>query len=422
MQTSAYFDTTRHKKDTQKHVEEFRRTQSHYNSRWAGLVAPDAILMIAIGLLMVIGVVMVTSASIPKAGAGKSGWIYAYGFRQLAFMGLGLIAAFFAYRIPSKWWFDNSYRVLGIGLFMLIVVQIPGVSPSINGAKRWIPLGPVNFQVSEFVRICIIIYAAAFLQRFQNQIHKSLWAMVRLMIVLALVGLLLLLQPDFGSTAVIFAVVLGMMFLAGVCLIRFTAGIVVVGALGLLVLMLEPYRVARLQSYFNEDPLDKANMFSRGSFQLANSLIAIGRGEITGVGIGESMEKHAYLPEAHTDFIFSILAEETGLIGVCVLMTLFSIIVWRAFVIAINADKVRLRFSSCVAYGVGLWIGMQALINMAVASGLLPTKGLTLPLISYGGSSLVASLILLAILLRIDSESRYLLKQEEVSRNAIQHG
>ncbi len=410
-----YFYTPRGERIKHNHVEEFRRTQEKYN-RWSGLAKPDGILLVAIALLMIIGLVMVTSASIPKAGASKSGWVYAYGFKQLVFMGVGLVAAFIVYRIPSKWWFDNSYRILVVGVLLLVVVQIPGVSPVINGSKRWIPLGPVNVQTSEFVRICIIIYAAAFLQRFQNQVHKSLFAMVRLLFILAIVGLLLLLQPDFGSTAVIFAVVLGMMFLAGVCLVRFTTSIVTVGLVGLVVLMSEPYRVARIQSYLNEDPLAGNNMFSRGSFQVANSLIAIGRGEITGVGIGESMEKHAYLPEAHTDFIFSILAEETGLVGVFVLLVLFSLIVWRAFVIAINADKVRLRFASCVAYGVGLWIGIQALINMAVASGILPTKGLTLPLISYGGSSLVASLILLAILLRIDGESRYLLELETSNR------
>ncbi len=411
----SYFYTPRGERIKHNHVEEFRRTQEKYN-RWSGLKKPDGILLVAIGLLIVIGLVMVTSASIPKAGASKSGWVYIYGFKQLVFAGVGLVAAFFAYRTPSKWWFDNSYRILLVGILLLLVVHIPGVSLVINGARRWISLGPISIQPSEFVRICVIIYAAAFLQRFQNQVHKSLVAMVRLLLVLALVGLLLLLQPDFGSTAVIFAVVLGMMFLAGVCLVRFTTSIVAVGLIGLVALMSQPYRVERIQSYLNEDPLAGNNMFSRGSFQVANSLIAIGRGEITGVGIGESMEKHAYLPEAHTDFIFSILAEETGLVGVCVLMILFSLVVWRAFVIAVNADRVRLRFASCVAYGVGLWIGIQALINMAVASDLLPTKGLTLPLISYGGSSLVSSLILLAILLRIDSESRYLLELETSDR------
>ncbi|PID64710.1 MAG: cell division protein FtsW, partial [Gammaproteobacteria bacterium] len=247
-------------------------------------------------------------------------------------------------------------------------------------------------------------------------IHKSLFAMGRLVIILVIVGGLLLMQPDFGSTVVICAIVLGMMFLAGVCLVRFAACAAVVVVAGVFLMLAESYRIKRLLGYW--DPW--ADMYGSG-YQLSNSLIAIGRGETTGVGIGESLEKHHYLPEAHTDFIFSILAEETGLIGVCFLLLLFATIVWRAFVIANNADKVRLRFASCVAYGIGLWIGLQALINMAVASGLLPTKGLTLPMMSYGGSSVVASLILLAILLRIDSESRYLLQQEQRNmRDSVQ--
>lgn len=395
-------------------VEDFRRTQENY-SRWSGLVAPDTTLIVAIALLMVLGLVMVTSASIPRAGSNGS-WIYTYGLKQLIYMTVGLGAAVVAYRIPTRWWFDNSYRILLAGILMLAVIQIPGVAPTINGAKRWIPLGPVNVQTSEFVRICVIIYAGAFLQRYQNQIHKSIFAMGRLVVILGIVGALLLMQPDFGSTVVICAIVLGMMFLAGVCLVRFVACAAAITVAGGFLMVAESYRLKRLLGYW--DPW--SDMYGSG-YQLANSLIAIGRGETTGVGIGESLEKHHYLPEAHTDFIFSILAEEMGLIGVCLLMILFGLIVWRAFVIANNADKVRLRFASCVAYGIGLWIGMQALINMSVASGLLPTKGLTLPMMSYGGSSVVASLILLAILLRIDSESRYLLQQEQRSmRDSVQ--
>lgn len=386
-------------------VEDFRETQKSYN-RWTGLVKPDATLMICVGLLLLFGLVMVTSASIPKAGS--NGWIYAFSAKQALFMVVGLVAAYVTYLIPMRFWFDNSYRILLVGLALLVLVITPGISREVNGAMRWIPIGPFNLQVSEFVRICVMIYAAAYLQRYQNQIHKSLWAMVRLLAVLGLVAVLLLLEPDFGSVVVICATVLGMIFLAGVCLVRFMSCAVAVTIAAVLVLIAAPYRRARLASFM--DPWE--DVYGSG-YQLVNSLIAIGRGETTGVGIGESLEKHHYLPEAHTDFIFSILAEELGLIGVCALMILFGIIVWRAFVIANNADKVRLRFASCLAYGIGLWLGMQALINMSVASGLLPTKGLTLPMISYGGSSVLASLILMALLLRIDSESRYLLEQEE---------
>lgn len=392
-------------------IDDFRQTQRNY-SRWSGLVAPDKTLLISIALLMLVGLVMVTTASIPKAGS--NGWIFSYAVRQLVYMGLGCGLGYVIYQIPTQWWYRHDKLIILAGLLLLILVILPGVAREINGARRWIALGPVNLQVSEFVRICVMVYAAAFLQRHQNQLHKSLLPMVKLLGVLGAVAVLLLLEPDFGSTAVICATVLGMMFLAGVCLLRFVVMSSLVAVLGGLVMLAAPYRVKRLASFIN--PWDDV---WGSDYQLVNSLIAIGRGKTTGVGIGESLEKHHYLPEAHTDFIFSILAEETGLIGVVVLMLLFTIIVWRAFVIASNADKVRMRFASCLAYGIGLWLGMQALINMSVASGLLPTKGLTLPMISYGGSSVLASMILLAILLRIDSESRYtLLNEQSGSRQA----
>ncbi len=394
-------------------VENFRKVQSKHN-RWTGLVAPDGILMVTIILLMLLGLVMVTSSSIPKAGH-KGGWIYAYAMRQMAYMTLGLIVGYIVYRIPVKYWQQHAYKILLAGFLLLILVITPGIAKEINGSMRWISLGPVNLQASEFVRISVMIYAASYLQRYQNQINKSIFAMIRLLIVLALVGLLLLLEPDYGSTMVITTTVLGMMFLAGVCLVRFFACAVFVAIISALALWVAPYRRARLTSFM--DPWQ--DMYGSG-YQLVNSLIAIGRGETTGVGIGESLEKHHYLPEAHTDFIFSILAEETGLVGVLFLVLLFALIVWRAFVIANNADKVRMRFASCLAYGIGLWIGMQALINMSVSSGLLPTKGLTLPMISYGGSSVLASMILLAILLRIDSESRYTLNNEQRGKRGVE--
>ncbi len=351
------------------------------NTHWSGLVFPDKFLMVSISLLLIIGIVMVTTASIPKAGS-NGGWIYYYSARQLAYITVGLTAAAIAFHIPTERLFKNADKIMLLGIVLLIIVQIPGVSPSINGARRWIPLGFANLQPSEFTRICTIIYAGYFLKKHQNNIHKSFTSMFKLMAILGVVAALLLAQPDYGSTAVIFAIVLGMTFLAGVHLIRFAAALSIVVVLGILGIVSSAYRMKRLVGYL--DPWE--DMFGKG-YQLVNSLIAIGRGEITGVGIGESLEKHHYLPEAHTDFIFSILAEETGLVGVLILISLFAIIVWRAFVIARNADSVYRRASSCVAYGIGLWIGMQSLINMSVASGLLPTKGLTLPLISYGGSS-----------------------------------
>lgn len=390
-------------------IDSFYSTQKNYG-RWAGLVLPDKLLVSCMGLLMIVGLVMVASSSMPLAG--NTGWVFSYLARQGGYMVLGLIIGYIVYRIPIRFWFDNAKYFLMLAVVLLLMTLV--LATEINGARRWIRLGPVNIQISEFVRIAVIVYAAAFLQRFQNQIHKSYLAMFRLLAVVGLVAVLILEQRDFGSAAVITTTVLGMMFLAGVCLVRFSVCALGVGLLGTIVLIMQPYRVKRLISYM--DPWE--DMFGDG-WQLVNSLIAIGRGEATGVGIGESLEKHHYLPEAHTDFIFSILAEETGLIGVVVLMLLFAIIVWRAFVIANHADKVRMRFASCLAYGIGLWIGMQALINMSVASGLLPTKGLTLPMISYGGSSVLATMILFAMLLRVDSESRYTLENEQRGRRGV---
>ncbi|PID66970.1 MAG: putative lipid II flippase FtsW [Gammaproteobacteria bacterium] len=391
-------------------VDSFRQTQENY-SRWSGLVMPDKVLMLCLGLLMLIGLVMVTTASIPLAGQG-GGWVFSYLLKQGIYMLLGLLVGFVVYLMPMQFWYKNAKYFVVLAVVLLLLTLL--FAREVNGAHRWIRLGPVNLQVSEFVRIAMIVYAAAFLQRYQNQIHKSLPAMFRLLAVLGVIAVLILKQRDFGSAVVISATVLGMMFLAGVCLVRFFACATGVAIIAAMVLIAEPYRVKRLTAYMNP----WADMYGDG-WQLINSLIAIGRGGISGVGFGESLEKHHYLPEPHTDFIFSILAEEMGLVGVGVLMLLFAVIVWRAFKIANNADKVRMRFASCLAYGVGLWIGMQALINMSVASGLLPTKGLTLPMISYGGSSVLASMILFALLLRVDSESRYTLNNEQRHRRGV---
>ncbi len=394
-------------------VASFRQTQKGYKRWSAGLETPDMILMIALGLLMLTGLVLVATASMPLAGQ-HGGWVYSYLARQAAYMVLGLIVGGVVYSIPMQFWHDYAKYFIGLAVVLLVVTLM--FAREVNGAYRWIRLGPINIQVSEFVRIAMIIYAASFLQKYQNQIHKSFSAMLRLLLVLGLIAVLILKQRDFGSVVVISATVLGMLFLAGVCWVRFSisTGIVTILAIGFLLLG-DSYRIDRLKTYM--DPW--ADVYGKG-WQLINSLIAIGRGGVSGVGLGESVEKHHYLPEAHTDFIFSILAEETGLIGVTFLILLFAVIVWRAFKIANNADRVRMRFASCLAYGIGLWIGIQSLINMAVASGLLPTKGLTLPMISYGGSSVLASMILFAMLLRVDSESRYTLNNESRRRRGVE--
>lgn len=380
-------------------LDAFHDDQSSY-SRWSGLMAPDKWLLLAVFSLCAIGLVMVASASMPTVG--KTGNPMAGLNKQMLFMGIGFVAALIVYHIPTRIWYEYNFLLLFIALAALILVLVPGIGREINNSRRWIYLGPIGFQVSEFARICVFVYAAAYLYRHQKQIHNSWSAMLKLLGVLGVVAILLLKEPDFGSTAVITATVLGMMYLAGVCIFRFTVSAGIVAVLAIIALLIEPYRRARLSNFLSpwDDP------FGDG-YQLTQSLIAIGRGELTGVGIGESIQKHNYLPMADTDFIFAIYTEETGLIGAIVLLGLYSLIVYRAFVIGHQAEKVRMRFASCLAYGTGLWIGMQSLINMSVASGMLPTKGLTLPLISSGGSSVLACFILLGILARIDSESKY---------------
>ncbi len=388
---------------------DFKKSQEHYN-RWSGLAFPSKTIITCTIVLMAVGLIMVTSSSVVKGS--NLGYPLHYSIRQAVYMLLGLFVAYVTYNIPIDWWRENSIKILLLAIVCLVAVLLPGIGVQINGARRWINLGVINLQVSEFVRIAIMIFAAFYLEKQKNKIKKSWSPLLKLIFVLSIIMALLLLEPDFGSAAVIGMVILGMMFLAGVCLVRFSVGVTGVIAVAWVVLIAAPYRRQRLTSFTDiwEDP------FGSG-YQLVQSLIAIGRGEITGVGVGQSIQKHNYLPEAHTDFIFSIFAEETGFVGIVALVLVYFIFIYKAFAIANNADKVRMRFASCLAYGIGLWIGIQVLINMFVASGMLPTKGLTLPLISYGGSSVIACLILIAILLRIDSEVKYILNRTKSHQN-----
>ncbi len=392
---------TKKPKSSKAAIADFKKTQESYN-RWSGLIFPSKTIIICTLIIMAVGLIMVTASSVVKGG--NAGDPLHYTFRQSIYMCLGLFIAFIVYNIPIDWWRENATKILILTIFALILVLLPGVGVKINGARRWINLVVINLQVSEFVRIGMMIFAAYYLEKHKNKIQKSWIPMIQLMMILSIVLGLLLLEPDFGSSAVIASVILGMMFLAGVCLVRFTIGGVGVFIIATFVLLAAPYRRERLASFTDvwKDPYGSG-------YQLVQSLIAIGRGEIQGVGVGQSIQKHNYLPEAHTDFIFAIFAEETGFFGVICLVAVYATFVYKAFSIANNADRVRMRFASCMAYGIGLWIGIQVLINMLVASGALPTKGLTLPLMSYGGSSVIACLILIAILLRIDSEVKYIL-------------
>ncbi|MEE4377349.1 MAG: putative lipid II flippase FtsW [Candidatus Competibacteraceae bacterium] len=369
--------------------------QNPVSVTWSGL---DPWLVLPGVMLLIMGLLMVTSASMPIAEA-QLGQPFYFLIRQSIFMGIGIATAIIVLHISSDHWYRYSPWLLMLAVALLLLVLFIG--KEVKGSTRWISLGPINLQPSELAKLFVLIYASGYLQRHRIALRHSLEAMIRLLIVLAGVSLLLLLEPDFGTTVVLLGTVLGLVFLAGVNLWRFATlqGLVLI-AMALLIYSSD-YRRARLVSFL--DPW--ADPFNKG-FQLTQSLIAIGRGELSGVGLGASMQKLFYLPEAHTDFLFAILAEELGLIGVLVIICLYAIIVGRAFTIAAQAEHLEHFFAAYLAYGIGLWLSIQALFNMGVNMGVLPTKGLTLPLLSYGGSSLIVTCAAVALLLRIELETR----------------
>ena len=361
----------------------------------------DRWLLFAALALLTLGLLMVASASMPLASSHTNQPFY-YLIRQAAYVSTGLLFGVLALQIPVETWRRNAPGLLLAAIGLLLLVLVPGVGREVNGSTRWLSLGLVNVQVSEAAKLFALIYLASYLQRHGAALQSSTMAMLRPLLVLGMLAVLLLLEPDFGTAVVMLATALGMLFLAGVNVWRFTAlqGLVI-GAMAVL-LYSSHYRRARLISFLDPwaDPL-------KSGFQLTQSLIAIGRGELFGVGLGASVQKLFYLPESYTDFLFAILAEELGLLGILTVVALYVILIWRAFAIAARAERLELRFASHLAYGIGLWFGIQALFNMGVNMGVLPTKGLTLPLMSYGGSSVVVMCVALAILLRVDQETRF---------------
>lgn len=391
---------------TTAHVKEFRTSQKRIGSRWLNIAFPDIWLVLCWMSLIVIGMIMVTSASMSEAThAHLSVWYYA--MRQGIFYVIGLLAAYIVFSMNTNTYYKYSAHLLILAFVLMLALHIPGVGVSVNGSRRWINLYFVNLQVGEIVKVAMIIFTAAYLKKESAKLSHSWQPIFVMLLVMGLFAGLLLLQPDFGTTAVMCATVLGIMFLSGVSLTRFLIlGAVVAVVMGLL-MVAKSYRVERLMTFMH--PWD--HQYDEG-YQLVNSLISFGRGGIFGLGIGDSVQKHQYLPEAHTDFIFSIISEETGLLGALIVLGIFVLLVWRAFVIARLADSVRMRFASNMAYGIGLWIAIQVIINIGVTTGALPTKGLTLPLVSYGGSSVVMTCIAMALLARVDAEARFQAKRE----------
>jgi cell division protein FtsW len=355
------------------------------------------LLALFLGLLG-FGLVMIACASIAIAEKQTGVWFY-YLERQVLFSIAGLMICYATSKISLDWLERNAKIFLIINFLALILVLIPGIGRNVNGSTRWITIAGFGLQISEFTKIMVVVYLAAYVVRFSEAIQTDLKAFLRPFFVLSLIAGLLLLEPDFGSVVVIFMTGLALLFLAGVPLWQFLMLALVIAASLVGLAVTSPYRWQRLTSFMN--PWD--DQFSSG-YQLTQALIAFGRGEWFGEGIGRGVQKLFYLPEAHTDFIFAVIGEELGLIGAISVLALYMLLVWRGFWLASMALKVENYFAAYLAYGISLLFGMQALISIGVNVGMLPTKGLTLPFISYGGSSLIACMIALGLLLRVSSE------------------
>lgn len=357
----------------------------------------DQSLLWVVVLMTAFSLIMIYSSSIAYA-IHDGGYKWFYLERQAIFIGLGVIVGLIAFRIPMSKWQRHSGKILFLAILLLCGVLLFG--REINGAKRWIHLGPVNLQATEFFKLAIILYISGFLIRraeVLKQLNRVLWVSVPLGFGLGLI----MLEPDFGSFVVILCISLALLFLAGLPWKWFLTALVACLVMIVLMIFIAPYRVARMTTFLDpwKDPLGKG-------YQLTHSLMAVSRGEWFGAGLGMSIEKRFYLPEAHTDFLLAVVAEELGLIGIFILIFCYVWLLLRAFSIGVQASKLDLHFNSLVAKGIGMWIGIQGIFSIGVNIGVLPTKGLTLPLMSYGGSSVIVMLVSIAFLLRVDYENR----------------
>lgn len=360
----------------------------------------DGLLCFILAALLSAGVVMVYSSSISDGGAALRITPH-HLLRQLAHIAAGAALMLFLARLHPDWLQRASKPLLAGGLLLLGVVLLPGIGVEVNGSLRWIELGGLRLQPSEFAKVAAVMYFADYFSRKQSELHRFRVGVLNVGWVLGVAGILLLLEPDFGATAVLAVTVAAMMFLAGVRFGHFCASVGVAGALMGALLWMEPYRVARLISHRDPwaDPFD-------GGFQLVQALIAIGRGEWLGAGLGNSIQKLRHLPHANTDFLAAVIGEELGAAGIFGILILFAALLWRAFVISARAFECGERFAGLLAQGAGLLLTIQAAVHIGVNTGLLPTKGLPLPLVSYGGSSMVASMGAAGLLLAADRCAR----------------
>jgi cell division protein FtsW len=361
-------------------------------------LAFDPALVCALVALASLGAIMVGSASISIADR-QTGEPLFYLLRHLGALGIGIGGMLVALAIPTELWYRASWLTLVAAFGLLAAVLVPALGNTVNGATRWLDVGPVTLQASEPARLALLLYLAGYAVRRGDELAASLMGLVKPMLVIGAAAGFLLLEPDFGASVVLIATSLGLLFVGGARLRDFLLGVVVGGAALAVLAFSSAYRLERLTKFL--DPW--ADPFA-GGFQLTQSLIAIGRGEWTGVGLGESVQKLFYLPEAHTDFVFAVLVEELGFIGATIVVALFAVIVYRAVMLGREAMRAGMPFQALVATGIGLMLGFEAFINIGVNSGLLPTKGLPLPLVSYGRSSTVVTLIAIGLLLRIHRE------------------
>jgi cell division protein FtsW len=377
------------------------KNQRNRTARHAASTELDYFLLLLGFALLGFGFLMVTSASLHLGD--KFGAPFYYSWKHLFSILIGMAGGLVVMQIPSNLWQKYSVHLFVFGLVLLVMVLIPGIGRSAGGATRWIPLGIFNLQSSEFMKLFVILYMAGYLVRRHVEVRHSLKGFMYPMVLLGLASALIVSEPDMGTTIVILVTALGMLFLGGAQLLQFIVIIGGIGAVLAALILTSDYRMARFTGYL--DPWADVN---GSGYQLAQALIAFGRGEWTGVGYGNGIQKQFYLPEAHNDFLMAVIGEEFGLFGTVVVVLVLSLFVWRAFAIGTEALMKSRRFAAYVAYGIAVWMGFQAFVNIGVNVGLLPTKGITLPFMSFGGNSIIVACLALAMLLRIDYENRQL--------------
>ncbi|QQS16876.1 MAG: putative lipid II flippase FtsW [Neisseriales bacterium] len=361
----------------------------------------EALTFVVLGLLL-FSLTMVYSASIAVAEHfSHTGNPYYYLYYHAVSIVIAMTIGWIAFCVPLRIWEQYATPIFGVALLLLVLVLVPGIGHTVNGSRRWITLLWFHIQPSELMKFACVLYTASYLIRKQTVLDNIQRGFLPAIAPMLLIGVLLLLEPDFGALVVIIVIIFCLLFLGGVNGWVFSGSILLALVTLILLILIEPYRMRRVLGFIApfDDPYDKG-------YQLTNSLIAFGLGKWSGMGLGGGIQKLAYLPEPHTDFIMAVIAEEFGVIGVCLLITTYAWIVWRTFRIGEQARKLERYYGALVAKGIGIWIGLQAFLNMGVSMGILPTKGMTMPLMSFGGSALVANLVALCIVLRVDWENK----------------